>query len=237
MNGQSPGIKDSCNWSYHEFRERFSENLRACQWEPHPLYSVFTQYDREHYLQRKDEFLHKYRCFYAVSRTISPAKIIELGVCAGSGADAYLSASPQAEYTGIDTFGEPFSPDDDSPWRVLRKDESSLWKPLDIARQLLKDRRFRRYRLITANLRHLQRLPHAADLVVVDAAHDFTNEYPDLQLALTADPTFIFVDDSEDASQAKPAIEKFLKEDLLDRVDYTLAIDYLGGGLLIKLKK
>jgi len=231
------GRQDSSKWSYQEFRERFSDNLRACQWEPHPFYSVFTQFDREYYLQRKDEFLHKYRCFYAVSKTISPKRIIELGVCAGSGADAYLSASPQAEYTGIDTFGEPFSPDDDSPWKVLRKDKHSLWKPIDIARRLFEDRGFQHYELITANLRHLHRLPHAADLVVVDAAHDFDNEYADLQLALSAEPTFIFVDDSEDESQAKRAIEKFLNEDLRDRVDYTLAVDYIGGGLLIKLKK
>lgn len=222
--------------SCQEFRQRFSENLRACRWEPHPLYSVFTQYDGEYYLQRKDEFLHKYRCFYAVSKTISPTKIIELGVCAGSSADAYLSATPQAKYTGIDTFGEPFSPDDNSPWKILRKDETSIWKPHDIAQRLLEERGFKHYNLITANLRHLNQLPHPADLVVVDAAHDFDNEYTDLQLALSAHPTFIFIDDSKDERQAKPAIEKFLNEDLRDRVDYTLAIDYINGGLLIKLK-
>lgn len=229
--------QDSSKWSYQEFLERFSENLRTCQWEPHPLYSVFTQYDKEYYLERKDEFLHKYRCFYAISKTISPRRIIELGVAAGSSADAYLSGSPQAQYTGIDTFGEPFSHDDDSVWKVLRKDEDSLWKPLDIAHQLLKDRGFKHYRLITANLRHLQRLPHAADFVVVDAAHDFDNEYADLQLALSANPTFIFVDDSEDESQAKRAIEKFLNEDFRGRIDYSLSVDYIGGGRLIKLKK
>ncbi len=219
------GRGESSERAREKFRRRFSENLRACRWEPHPLYSVFTQYDKEYYLKRRDEFLHKYRSFYAVSKTISPGSIIELGVSAGSGADAYLSATPGARYTGIDTFGEPLPQGDDPPW-----------KPYDIAQRLLGERGFKRFDLLRANLRHLNSLPHAAELVVVDAAHDFDNEYADLQLALTARPTFIFVDDADDENQARPAIEKFLREDLAGRVEYTLPIDYIGGGLVIKLK-
>jgi predicted O-methyltransferase YrrM len=219
------GRGESSGRAREEFRRRFSENLRACRWEPHPLYSVFTQYDKEYYLKRRDEFLHKYRSFYAVSKTVSPESIIELGVSAGSGADAYLSASPHARYTGIDTFGES-SPAADG----------STWKPYDIARQLLGERGFKSFDLLRADLRGMDRLPHAADLVVVDAAHDFDNEYADLRLALTARPAFIFVDDADDKEQALPAIEKFLREDLEGRVEYTLPIDYIGGGLVIKVK-
>lgn len=229
--------REPFQWSREEFQRKFTENLRDCAWEPHPLYSVFTQFDKEYYLERKAAFLHKYRSFYAVSKTIAPTAMIELGASAASGADAYLSATPQAHYTGIDTFGEPFSPNDDSPWKVLRTDEHSLWKPYDIARRLLDERGFKDYELITANLRHLTKLPRFADLVIVDAAHDFENEYADLRLALTARPTFIFVDDADDETQARPAIEKFLVEDLQDRVEYTLPVDYIGGGLVIKLKK
>ena len=75
-----------------------------------------------------------------------------------------------------------------------------------------------------------------ADFVVVDAAHDFDNAYADLQLALTARPTFIFVDDSDDENGAKPAIEQFLSQDINGLIDYTVHIDYAGGGLVIKLK-
>jgi hypothetical protein len=226
----------AAKWSVEEFSDRFYENLATCTWTPHPLYSVFTQHDADYYLQRKDEFLHKYQCFYALSKTIGPRRIIELGVAAGASADAYLGGSPDTFYTGIDTFGEPFSPADDSPWRALRKTDDSLWKPLDIAHRLLEDRGFRGYRLITANLRHLHRLPHRADLVIVDAAHDFENEYADLKLALTAEPIFIFIDDADRTQQAWPAIEKFMQEDLRGAIEYTLPIDYLGAGLLIKLK-
>ena len=229
--------QSSCSLSLEEFRQTFAQNLLNCSWEPHPLYSVFTQFDADYYLSQKEAFLHKYRSFYAMSETISPNTIIELGVCAGAGADAYLSACPEAAYTGIDTFGEPWPADDDSPWKVLRKDDDSPWKPYDIAKRLLEDRGFKKFHLITANLRHLNTLPHTADLVVVDAAHDFESEYADLQLALTARPKFIFVDDAEDETQAEPAIQKFLDTDLKVRCDYIVSIEYIGGGLVIKLKE
>jgi hypothetical protein len=72
--------------------------------------------------------------------------------------------------------------------------------------------------------------------VVVDAAHDFDNAYADLKLALTARPTFVFVDDADDENGAKPAIDQFLLQYSNSLVDYTLHINYIGGGLVIKLK-
>jgi predicted O-methyltransferase YrrM len=219
-----------------EFRNKFQTNLENCLWEPHPSYSVFTQYDGEWYLDRKEAFIEKYRNFFALAQTILPDRMIELGVCAGSSADAYLSGSPRSHYTGIDTFGEPFSPNDDSPWKTLRRDENSIWKPRDIAQRLLTERGFKNFELITANLRHLSTLPHQADLVIVDAAHDFENQYADLKLALTAQPVFIFVDDADDEAEVKPAIAKFQSEDVANNVDYTVKLDYTGGGLIIRLR-
>ena len=208
------------------FAKRFSANLRACTWQAHPVYSPFTQYDREHYLAQRAEFEHKYRCFFAVSRTIAPRSIIELGTSGGAGADAYLSASPGARYLGIDVFVPAKSHDD-----------KSIWDPYEIAQRLFRDRAFPNWELLKADLRQMDELPAKADLVVVDAAHDFENEYADLKLALTADPTFIFVDDADDEQEAKPAIEKLLREDLDGRVEYTFPIDYIGGGFVIKLSK
>ena len=209
-----------------EFHFQFARNLEACDWEPHPLFSVFTQYDQEYYLGPRDAFTHKYKCFYALSKTIAPRSIIELGTSAGSSADAYLSAAPEAKYIGIDVFAE-----------APRYDDQSPWKPYEIAKQLFTDRGFEQWQLMRSNLRQLERLPSNADLVVVDAAHDFDNEYADLQLALTANPTFIFVDDADDENCAKPAIDKFVHENLRDRVEYTYHIPYIDGGLVIKLKK
>jgi hypothetical protein len=73
--------------------------------------------------------------------------------------------------------------------------------------------------------------------VVVDAGHDFENEYADLKLALTANPLFIFVDDAEGEDGVNLAVKRFLSEDVSGLVDYTAQIDYQGGGLVIKLKK
>ena len=211
-------------WSREEFEQAFLINATTCEWKPHPLYSAFTQYDQEYYLKQAQAFLCKYKCFYAVSKTISPKKIIELGTLAGSSADAYLSAAPEAEYIGIDLFNLNTRHDDHSPW-----------DPYDIARRLLESRGFR-YQLLKADLRSLSSLPGDADFVIVDAAHDFDNAYADLKLAMTANPTFIFVDDSDDVNCARPAIEQFLSQDLNGSIDYTVHIAYTGGGLVIKLK-
>lgn len=207
-----------------EFQRAFQRNLEECTWKPHSLYSVFTQYDQEWYMAQEEAFQRKYRCFYAVSKTIAPKSIIELGTCAGASADAYLSAAPDASFIGLDVFGVNF-----------RKDNNLQWDPYKIAEDLFAAREFKNWELVRGDLRLLHELPARADLVVVDAAHDFDNEYADLKLALTAKPDFIFVDDSDDENGAKPAIEKFLAEDLRGRVAYTVGIDYIGGGLVIKL--
>ena len=208
-----------------EFEQVFLMNLTTSEWEPHPLFSVFTQYDQEYYRSREQAFLYKYKCFYAVSKTICPQKIIELGACAGASADAYLSAAPQAEYIGIDVFGVN-----------ARRDDHSPWDPYEVAKRLFASRGFKNCQLIRADLRSLSSLPGQADFVIVDAAHDFDNAYADLKLALTAHPTFIFVDDSDDETAAKPAIDQFLAQNVDNLLDYTVHIDYIGGGLVIKLK-
>lgn len=218
-------LTDDSPKSRDEFEQTFLTNVTNCQWEPHPLYSVFTQYDQEYYLKQARAFLCKYKCFYAVSQTIAPKKIIEMGVCAGSSADAYLSAAPEAEYLGIDVFN-----------MNTRHDDRSPWDPYDVARQLFSARGFKNYQLLKTDLRSLSSLPYQADFVIVDAAHDFDSAYADLKLAMTASPRFVFVDDADDVNEAKPAIEKFLSQDMNGRVDYTVHIAYMGGGLVIKLR-
>ena len=211
--------------SEQEFREAFMLNLEACNWEPHPLYSVFTQYDQEYYLARKAAFLHKYRCFYAVSKTIRPKQILELGTSAGSSADAYLSAAPSASYVGFDSFGSS-----------VHRTHQTIWDPYEIAKGLFAARGFKSYELVRVDLRTLSHLPCQSDFVVVDAGHDFENESADLRLALTANPLFVFVDDADGDDGVQLAIEQFLNN-MRERVAYTVHMDYQGGGLVIKLNK
>jgi predicted O-methyltransferase YrrM len=210
--------------SAEHFHERFLSNLRKCDWSPHLLYSSFTQCDQEFYLAKPAEFLHKYRCFWAVSRTISPRAIIELGCLAGSSADAYLSATPSASYTGFDVFREE-----------THRTTGLPWLPFEIAHLLAADRGFTQYEFIKRDLRTLHALPGEADFVVVDAAHDFENQYADLLLALSARPTFIYVDDMW-GKEVQQAVERFLSNDVRRRLEYTVPLDYFGGGLVIKLR-
>ncbi len=204
------------------FLEEFRAHLGACTWEPHKLYSVFTQYDKESYLVNKEKYLKKYQSLYAIAKTIKPKKIIELGTSAGSSADAYISGSGAA-YLGIDTFGIGYDVDD------------KPWDPYKIANKLFKARKFTNYRLLNINLRALAMLPELADMVVVDAAHDFDNEYQDLKLALTAKPRFILVDDIN-GKECALAVKKFINHDVKGSVESLAIIEYEGNGLIIKLK-
>src|SRR6476646_6341191 len=143
--------------SREEFEQTFLTNLTNSKWEPHPLYSVFTQYDQEYYLERARVFICKYKCFYAISKTISPKKIIEMGVCGGSSGDEYLSAAPEAQYLGIDLFN-----------LKTRHDDQSVWDPYDVTRRLFESRGFPNYQLLKADLRTVSTLPYSADFVIVD---------------------------------------------------------------------
>lgn len=211
----------------HTFQRAFARHLAACEWTPHPDYSVFTQYDHEYYTRRRAEFEHKYRCFYAVARTLAPTSIIELGTHAGSSADAYLSGAPAARYLGLDLFGE----------HATSSYDGKPWRPYEVACRLLEARGFTDWELMQVDLRALTRLPRAAQCVVVDAAHDFDNAYADLQLALSADPEFIFADDAADPKDARPAIERFVAELPPGRLAWQAPIDYTGGGLVMRLNR
>lgn len=56
------------------------------------------------------------------------------------------------------------------------------------------------------------------------------------KLALTAKPTYIFVDNSDGKDGPYGALQKFLAEDVNDEVEYYYGISYIGRGLLIKLR-
>jgi len=86
--------------------------------------------------------------------------------------------------------------------------------------------------LMVAKLRHLEAPPQNADLVVVDAAHDYENQYADLRLALTAQPAFISVD-AIAGEETTRAAKEFLEPDAADRRYSTAANDYIGGRLVI----
>lgn len=210
--------------SAESFEAAFSSELSTTGWKPHPRYSVFTQYDQEIYLERRDAYEMKYRCFNTLTRVLRPSTIIELGTSAGSAADAYLSGAPNATYLGFDLF-----------YPTAHRSTGAPWDPRRIATDLLSMRGFRSFKLYRVDFRRLRALPVKADLIIVDGAHDFYNEYEDLKLALTANPRYLFVDDS-DGEEARAAIEKLLRDDLPARVRFVSRLSYIDGGVLIGLR-
>ena len=213
--------------NYSEFLDKFNENMEKCDWTEHPLFNPFTQFDREYYLVQKKDIQYKYRCFWALSKTLRPSHICELGTHAGSSADAYISATPTAKYTGIDTFPHGMIKDDNNNW--------SVYKPLDVCRRLFIARGFLNYNLIRIDLRSMNSLNLSADLVVVDACHDYLDAYDDMKLALTANPEFIFIDDYGGIDVQK-AVTDFIDKELVGMVDFTHKIENCNQGFLIKIK-
>ncbi len=211
-----------------EFARRFADHFNSCDWAPHPLYSVFTQYDAGYYLARRGGFERKYRSMWAVARTISPQVIVELGTHAGSSADAYISATrglagrhDHAHYIGYDLFGISPLPGG-----------SGEWNPRRVCEALFADRGFHNWRLSQGDLRTLTAI-EPADFVVVDAAHDLRNAWEDLQLALTASPRWLFVDDVS-GFEVQQAIELLLEQQRA-HILFTFPVDYPDKGLVIRL--
>lgn len=170
------------------FNEKIQQEANASDWIPETKYSVFAQPDKDFYYQQEKAFIHKYKVFRAISKVLQPKSITELGTCAGSSADAYLDGVGwKAFYNGYDAWW------DAAPYYVdgVKQD----WNRHSICKSLFCDRGFKNYKLFKKDLRTLRKV-EKADLAIVDAMHDYRNCYQDLNLALTASPKHILVDDS-----------------------------------------
>ena len=84
------------------------------------------------------------------------------------------------------------------------------------------------------NTRDIEYLPQV-DFVLVDAAHDYRNQYRDCVLALKANPKWIYVDDII-GPEAALAVKDFQKDfnHLIHSVD---KIEQINGGCLITMKQ
>lgn len=205
--------------SKDKFISYFEMTVLRTNYKPDDKYSVFTQYDKEHYIRHKKDFLFKYKCFAAIGSVLRPKHLIELGVCAASGAHAYLFESKQTFYTGYDIFGKT-------------KNDGEDWDPFEIAKSLLKQSGIH-FNLHKLDLRSLNALP-TADVVVVDADHSYNHAFKDCLLAKTANPDYIFIDDyiGEDVRRA---VDEVIKNHI--KIDWCHEINYIGKGLLIKILK
>jgi hypothetical protein len=205
--------------SKEKFVLYFEMTLLRIGYKPNEKYSVFTQYDKEYYLGQKEKFFYKYRCFSALGSVLKPKHLIELGVCAGSGAHAYLFESKNTFYSGYDLF---------NPIKTI----DGIWDGFDIANKLLQEENIK-YKLYKTNLRDLNVLPQA-DVVVVDADHSYYHAFEDCLLAKTSNPEYIFIDDLA-GEEVQQAVAVFLKNHI--EIEWMHEINYVGKGLLLKIKK
>ena len=209
-----------------KINEQIQNIVYGLEWEPQEKYSVFAQPDKDFYLSQEAFFIHKYKVLYCLTSILKPQSIVELGVCAGSGADALLSGVDyKASYHGFDRW-EQLPPYED-------EGQIKHWDRYGIVFQLFKERKFSDFKLTRAEARDLTCLPHA-ELIVVDAAHDYRNCFLDLRLAIKAEPKWIYVDDQV-GPDVPLATQDFIQE-FKPMIATHEEIEQVNGGLLITLK-
>ena len=203
------------------------ESAKADKWQAEERFTVFAQPDKAFYLPQKLFYIHKYQVLRALVKHLKPKSIVELGVCAGSGANAMLSALDfKCEYYGYDQ------------WEHLPPNEIDgdlvYWDRFAIVNEIFKENNFETYTLTRTNTRDIEDLPQV-DFVLVDCAHDYRNQYRDCVLALKANPKWIYVDDII-VPEAALAVKDFQKDfkHLIHSVD---KIEQINGGCLITMKQ
>ena len=210
-----------------KINDQIQDKAYTTKWEPETQFSVFAQPDKDFYLSQEAFFIHKYKVLHCLTSILQPKSIVELGVCGGSGADALLSGVDyKASYHGFDRWEHlpPYEEDG----------QVKHWDRYGIVKKLFKARAFTNYKLTQTETRDIDELPYA-DLIVVDAAHDYRNCYWDLRLAIAAKPRWIYVDD-QTGTDVPLATKDFIKE-FKDQIEGFEEIEQVNGGCLIWLKK
>jgi len=206
--------------------EKIQQEADLSDWMPEIKYSVFAQPDNEFYYSHEAGFIRKYKVFRAISKILQPESITELGTCAGASADAYLDGVGwKAFYNGYDAWWPA------APYYVDGVEQD--WDRYSICKSLFKDRKFKGYKLFKKDLRTLRKV-EKADLAIVDAMHDYRNCYHDLNLALTAEPKHILVDDTA-GIEVMQAVEDWVYLNAC-KVKSMDKIEQINGACIITLK-
>jgi hypothetical protein len=130
---------------------------------------------------------------YALATLLKPRSVVEIGVCAGYSAAAFLAAGAES-YTGYDTGGGA---------------DGGYAGATDYARRMLSVRfPDRAAHIFEADSRHLGGLP-VADLCHIDGGHDFETCRNDLQLA-EGGYRWLLVDDYDFLPAVRRATDAFL---------------------------
>lgn len=203
------------------------ESAKADNWVAEEKYTVFAQPDKHFYLSQKLFYIHKYQVLRAIVKHLKPKIIMELGVCAGSGANAMLSGVGfNSEYYGYDRWDHLMPTEQDG--------ELTYWDRYQIVMDIFTQNNFKTFTLTRIDTRDIEELPHS-EFVLVDAAHDYRNQYRDCVLALKAKPKWIYVDDTA-GPEVRLAVDDFTKDfgRMFESVD---EIEHINGGCLITMKQ
>ena len=154
---------------------------------------------------------------YEVAGRIRPKRIVEIGVRAGYGAFAMLSAVPDAQYMGIDMDAGT---------------HGGIENGLVHAELLLS--RFQKTEIWVMDSHDIERLPKDIDLIHIDGDHSFTGCFTDLSLALNSGVHWALVDDVDSLAEVRQAHEAWIKAHPQVRVVEEIH-DGLRGSALIEL--
>ena len=164
-----------------------------------------------------EEWVPYYRLKWAIARALQPQKILEIGVRFGYSAQAFLDASPNAKYLGIDNDSNSFGGEKNA---IRWAQRLSLEYHADF---------------VIADSQQMGRLPGGDyDLIHVDGQQDGTGSFHDLKLSLRQ-ARYVLVDGYFWTRDNFLGASEFLWR-YRDWIDYYLVIPGYAGELLIRTK-
>lgn len=145
------------------------------------------------HVEQYEEFKGYYKTKYDIAKKHNPKNILEIGVRAGYSAYSFLSAAPDAKYTGIDMEHGGYG----GPW--------TWW-----ARDILKD--FNNVEFIKADSLRMESLPGGPyDMIHVDGDHSYLGAIHDMNLCWKSlsKGGLMLIDDYDFIKEVKDAVDKW----------------------------
>jgi len=186
---------------------------------------ISSQYDFREFAYPEDEFSYLfekwvdyYRMKYSICKAINPERILEVGVRYGYSALAFLNASPDAYYIGIDNDTDTFG---------------GRTGAIEWAKKHTKNYNAE---FLIKNSFDLKEFPgEKFDLIHIDGQQDGDGTFHDLELAIEKG-VYILVDGYFWSSENFMATNHFIKK-YKNLIEYCLTIPGYAGEMLIKVKR